>query len=110
MTILGQRVSIRIVLDHVAWQFGDGGSDGDGPAGKAYDDKRDPCHEKNCADYYGHTYTRTGTVTVSARASWHASFTVGGGAPVDIPGTVDGPASTARIVIKQARGVLVDNP
>ncbi|WP_460604342.1 hypothetical protein [Jatrophihabitans fulvus] len=110
VTLLGQQVSIRIVLDHVAWNYGDGSGDSDGPAGKRYDGKRDPCRERQCAQYFGHTYTRTGTVTVSATAYWRASFTVGGGAPVDIPGTVGGPTAQAQLVVKQARGVLVPNP
>lgn len=110
VTILGQRVVVRIVLDHVAWRFGDGETVANGPAGKAYSQKTDPCREKTCKDYFGHVYRKTGTVTVSAAATWHASFSVAGGGPVDIPGTVDGPASQANIVVKQARAVLVPNP
>lgn len=110
VTILGKRVVIGLVLDHVSWRFGDGESDSDAPAGKAYDGKRAPCKTRECPGYYGHVYEHTGKVSVEATASWHASFTVAGGAQVDIPGTIDGPRATAALAVKQARGVLVPNP
>ncbi|MEO9138612.1 MAG: hypothetical protein ABI345_06045 [Jatrophihabitans sp.] len=110
VTILGKQVVISLVLDHVAWEFGDGTADGNAPAGKAYDAERDPCTSKQCSRYYGHVYTRTGKVTVSATASWRASFTVDGGAAITIPGTIAGPRAQAQIAVKQARGVLVPNP
>lgn len=110
VTILGKRVVISLVLDHVAWVFGDGVADGDAPAGKAYDAQSDPCKTTQCAHYYGHVYTRTGKITVTATASWHASFTVNGGASIDIPGTIAGPQAREQLVVKQARGVLVPNP
>ena len=109
VTLLGQRVTISLVLDHVAWSFGDGTS-ASGPAGKAYDATGDPCRTKTCDHYFGHVYRKSGTVHVNATASWRASFRVGGAGPQDIPGTVAGPASAADVVVKQARAVLVPNP
>ena len=64
----------------------------------------------SCPDYFGHTYRGTGPVTVAATAYWQASFTVGRGGVVDIPGTVAGPTGTAELAVKQARSVLVPNP
>ncbi|MBE7195274.1 MAG: hypothetical protein INR66_22700 [Gordonia polyisoprenivorans] len=110
VTILGKRVVVSLVLEKVDWRFGDGKSENGGPAGKPYDDKHDPCKSRQCTQYFGHVYERTGKVTVAATATWHASFTVDGGATVDIPGTIDGPQATADIAVKQARGVLVPNP
>lgn len=110
VTLLGRRVVISLVLDHVAWVFGDGQSEADAPAGRAYDSEHDPCRAKTCPQYYGHIYVQTGRVTVRATASWRALFTVDGGAGVDIPGTVDGPQAQAPLAVKQARGVLVPNP
>lgn len=109
VTLLGQRVTISLVLDHVAWSFGDGTS-ASGSAGKAYDATGDPCRTKTCDHYFGHVYRKSGTVHVNATASWRASFRVGGAGPQDIPGTVAGPASGADVVVKQARAVLVPNP
>ena len=110
VTILGRRVQISLSFDHVNWTFGDGSSDGSGPAGKPYDAQGDPCRTRECADYFGHVYRTTGSKTVTATASWHISYTVDGGAVQDIAAPVDGPSSTADIVVKQARGVLVPNP
>ncbi|MBE7189754.1 MAG: hypothetical protein INR67_15805 [Jatrophihabitans endophyticus] len=108
--ILGRRVVITLKLDHVDWRFGDGRSDRTGDAGRRYREHADPCTTRECPDYFGHTYQRPGRVHVNATASWTARFTVDGGAPVTIPGTVAGPTAQAGITIKQARGVLVPNP
>lgn len=109
ITILGQQVVVRLKLDHVDWNFGDGSSaTSDGP-GKAYDEQNDPCHGVRCPDYFGHFYRDTGRTNIAAAAYWQASFTVDGGNAVNIPGTVAGPAGRAEIVVKQARAVLVPN-
>ena len=108
VTILGQRVVISLTLDHVAWSFGDGASATSGP-GRAYSDS-DPCRARTCPQYFGHVYDVTGSRTVSATAYWQASFTVDGGASQDVPGAVPGPAASADVAVKQARGVLVPNP
>ena len=108
--ILGRRVVVSLSLDHVVWRFGDGESDTTSSPGKAYAEQADPCTTRECSDYYGHTYDRPGRVRVNAAASWSARFTVDGGAPITIPGTVAGPTEQAAIVVKQARGVLVQNP
>jgi hypothetical protein len=63
-----------------------------------------------CAHYYGHVYTTTGRVTITAQATWRASFRVEDSAAQQINGTIDGPRATAHIHAKQARGVLVPNP
>ncbi|PZS35851.1 MAG: hypothetical protein DLM58_02910, partial [Pseudonocardiales bacterium] len=110
LMILGRRVVVRLRLDHVDWDFGDGQSDAPAAAGKAYDGAKDPCKTVACPSYYGHTYLGTGAMTVTAQASWVASFTVDGGPGLSIPGTVSGPVATAALQVKQARGVLVPNP
>jgi hypothetical protein len=110
VSILGRSVSIRLTLAGVSWDFGDGELDSSGPAGRPYDNTADPCRSRQCPQYFGHTYRHTGKVRVRATASWTASFTVDGGAPVDIPGAVTGPQSDEPLVIKQARAVLVPNP
>lgn len=109
VTLLGQRVVITLKLDGVSWRFGDGQSDGNAPAGKAYDARNDPCKSRQCDQYYGHTYRRTGRVVISATANWRATFTVNGGAAQNA-GSVPGPTASTSLLIKQARGVLVPNP
>jgi hypothetical protein len=109
-TLLGQRVVVRLRIDHVAWDFGDGSTAARGPVGKAYDAQGDPCRAVTCPDYFGHVYRATGAVTVGATAWWQASFTVDGGQPVAIPGAVAGPTARSPLRVLQARGVLVPNP
>jgi len=110
VAILGQQVSIRITIDHVAWDFGDGqAGTSDGP-GKPYDADGDPCRAKQCPDYFGHTYATTGSMTVTATVTWRATFRVGGGPATAIPGALAGPSTTAGIVVREARSVLVPDP
>ncbi|MCU1656202.1 MAG: hypothetical protein JWO57_858 [Pseudonocardiales bacterium] len=110
LTILGQRVEVTLRLDHVDWAFGDGRHDSNSMPGKAYDAMGHPCRSIDCPGYYGHTYRGTGAMTVAATAAWAASFSVAGGHPVRIPATVGGPAATAQLLVREARGVLVPDP
>jgi hypothetical protein len=110
VTILGQRVVITLGLDRVDWTFGDGRADAGTTPGTPYDARNDPCTTKQCGDYYGHTYTTTGTMIVTALASWRVTFRVGNGPVARIPGTVTGPASQATVQVIEARSVLVPNP
>lgn len=109
VTLLGQRVVITLELNSISWRFGDGQTDGAAPAGKAYDARNDPCKSRQCDQYYGHTYRRTGEVTISATANWRATFKVDGGAAQNA-GDVPGPSAATNLIVKQARGVLVPNP
>lgn len=73
LTIFGKRVSVHITLTTVRWDFGDDQTDdADGP-GKPYDKTNDPCRTKQCSHYYGHTYARTGSMTITATAGYHAT-------------------------------------
>jgi hypothetical protein len=110
VTILGRPVSVHISIDHVAWNYGDGHTaTNDGP-GRAYDARHNPCKTAQCPDYDGHTYTTTGQPTVSATVTWTATFQVAGGPATPIPGTLDGPPSTATLHVEQARSILVRDP
>ena len=82
-----------------------------GSPGKAYDEANDPCRTATCPDYFGHVYTRTGTMTVTLQVSWNASYSLDGTAfqPVD-DAPITGPASTVHVEVRQARGVLVLPP
>lgn len=110
VTLLGKRVVISLRLVAVEWDYGDGESNPDGPAGKKYDGVHDACRARLCPQYAGHVYRSTGPVIVTARGRWQAQFAVDGAKPVTVPGLVRGPRAQARLVVKQARGVLVANP
>jgi hypothetical protein len=111
-TVVGRRVALRISFDHASWNFGDGQTDTTTDPGKPYDKVNDPCAGPDCPDYYGHTYTRTGSVTVSLTVAWHAEFSLDNGATwtaID-PAPLTGPATTHQLELLEERGVLVPDP
>ena len=111
VTVVGQQVALRIGFDHADWDFGDGSTDSTSTPGKAYS-SADPCTTAQCSDYYGHTYTATGDRTITLRVSWHAEFSLDGGATwTDVdPAALPGPAATHDLTVDQARAVLVPDP
>jgi hypothetical protein len=109
VTLLGHRVALRVHVERVDWDFGDGQSDTtDGPKPKY--DPADDCHTVTCPGYWGHVYVATGPMTIAASITWSGRYRIDGGAWQDIPDTVTGPTATAALTVKQARGVLVPNP
>ena len=109
VTLLGYRVTLRAHLERVEWRFGDQASETTSGPGKAYT-KDDPCTTAQCPDYFGHVYRRTGHLTIGAQLTWTGQFQVDGGAWQDIAGTVTAAAMGQPIHIREARGVLVDDP
>src|SRR5439155_23920994 len=79
LTIFGKLVTVHTGLTAVRCDFGDGDTDDADSPGKPYDNTNDPCAKKLCPDYYGHTYTTTGSMTITATAAYHATFRVAGG-------------------------------
>jgi hypothetical protein len=110
VTVIGQRVQLRIAFARANWDFGDGSTDTVTTPGKAYDSTGDPCRTAQCADYYGHTYEATGPMTITLTVTWQAQYRAGNGAWTDIVGPITGPTTTHAITLKQARGVLIPNP
>ena len=115
VTLLGHRVGLRIHAQSVAWDFGDGQTDDHGELGQPYN-ASDACATAQCPGYYGHTFSATGAVTVTASVTWAGQFSVDGGAwqdvtnPANGANTVAGPAATTPVQVMQARGVLVPDP
>lgn len=55
-----------------------------------------------------HTYRATGHDTITLTIAWHASFSLDGTTWTDVdPNPLTGPTSTAAIMVRQARAVLV---
>jgi hypothetical protein len=111
VTVVGRQVGLRIGFDHADWSFGDSATDTTTDPGKPYT-KSDPCETAQCPDYYGHTYTDTGHVTITLTVAWHAEFSLDNGATwtaVD-PAALTGPATTHDLAVVQARGIIVQNP
>jgi autotransporter-associated beta strand protein len=109
VNLLGRRVDIRAHIDRVAWDFGDDSTATTAGPGTAYTNAH-PCRTKQCLGYFGHTYTDTGTMTITADLTWTGQFRVDGGPWQSIPGTVTAAAASTTIDVKEARGVLVQNP
>jgi hypothetical protein len=110
-TVVGRRVQLRIHFDHATWNFGDGATDSTTDPGKPYTEA-DSCNTAQCPGYYGHTYTDTGSVTISLSVSWHAQFSLDGGTTwTDVDqAPLTGPTTTHQLSVVQARGVLVPDP
>jgi hypothetical protein len=113
VTMLGvYRVGLRVHIDHVDWDYGDGARGVTQTPGKVYDHVSDRCHTRLCPDYLGHVYTAAGSFTVKAAITWTGRYSVNGGAWHDVPGTVtpaQGPA-TLPVTVIEARSVLVPGP
>lgn len=110
VTILGQSVRLRISFERADWDFGDDDTATATTPGKAYDGKLDPCRTPQCASYYGHTYARTGQMTITLAVTWHAEFSLDGTTWTGIDEPITGPTDEHPIAVKQARGILVPNP
>jgi hypothetical protein len=108
-TLLGHHVALRVHVTRVDWTFGDGVTDTTNTPEPKYD-PADGCHTRTCPGYWGHLYTSTGPMTITATITWTGRYRVDNGPWLTIPDTVTGPAATAALTVKQARGVLVPNP
>jgi hypothetical protein len=106
VTLLGHRVALRVRVDRVDWDFGDGSTDTTDTPEPRYD-PADGCRTVTCPGYWGHVYRATGSTRVTATVTWSGRYRVDGGAWQDIPDTVTGPAATTDLVVRQARGILV---
>jgi hypothetical protein len=107
VTLLGHRVRIEITASSVRWNFGDG-TLVHGPLGQPFGTD---CRGRECPGFWGHDYTRTGTPLVTAAVSWTARYAVDGGGWAVVPGgVVTGVATALRLVVRQARAVLVADP
>jgi hypothetical protein len=107
--LLGQSVELRVTIESVAWDFGDGQTDRTSDGGTPYSPDQ-PCNTVLCPGYFGHVYTATGIRTVTATITWAGSYRIGGGTWQPIANTVTGPPSSVTLSVNQARGILVPNP
>jgi len=96
VTLLGQRVELRIWPESFGWRFGDGESDQTTSPGAAYPDLE-----------ITHEYLRKGSVSPSVDTTYAAQFRVGGGPWRDVAGTVTIPGSPQELRVVEARPVLV---
>jgi len=110
VTVLGQPIALKADFAEAVWDFGDHTSTVQVTApGKAYVDGT--CSSApQCPDYFGHTYTLAGHVTVTLTVAWTVSYSAGGGDWTQLPEPLTTQATQATINIVTNRAVLVPNP
>jgi hypothetical protein len=96
VTLLGQRVDLRIVPSRFGWRFGDGQVLDSTDAGARYPDLR-----------ITHDYQRKGEVRPSVDTTYTATYRVNGGPWATVPGSVTIPGDTVVLQVLTARPVLV---
>jgi hypothetical protein len=107
--LLGHQVTITATVQSVRWSVGDGATSTASTPGRPYT-STDHCDTKQCPDWFGHTYTSTGPMTVSAAVTWTGRYSVDGGPLLQIPGAVTAAPSTFSVQAYEARAVLVPDP
>lgn len=105
-SLVGFPVQLRVNYLRTEFDFGDGDTAALQPGpGTPYD----PTHDcGKCTTQFGHSYDRTGRVTVTARTYWQAEFQVSDHPWITIPGDITAaqPATTT-LVVAQSHNTLV---
>lgn len=101
LTLLGQRIELRIHATSYDWSHGDGTSQNTDWAGRPWE--RGIPMER----YISHVYEDTGSVKPTVRVTWTAEYRVNHGAWQPVNGTVDRGSPAATLVILEAEPKLV---
>ncbi len=96
ITLLGQRVDLRITPASYGWRFGDGTSVSTSTPGAAYPDLQ-----------VTHDYLSAGTVSPAVDTTYTADFRVNGGGWRPVPGTVTIPGASVPLEVVEATPTLV---
>ena len=96
VTLLGQRVVLRITPASFRWRFGDGESAATTSPGAAYPDLE-----------ITHSFLRRGRVAPSVDTTYTATYRVNGGPAQPVPGSVTVSGSTVTLRVVTARPQLV---
>ncbi|MCW2542164.1 MAG: hypothetical protein JWN95_3889 [Frankiales bacterium] len=106
-TVLGQTVHLRLKFHHATWTYGDDSdSETTRDPGQPYDQIHHPCGTLKCPDYFGHTYTRPGTYTLTTTITWIVDYTLDN-ATWSTLGQLDGPTTKHTTHIRAAHAQLV---
>ncbi|MDF8265181.1 hypothetical protein [Luteipulveratus flavus] len=97
VTLVGQRVEIRPRFKQVRYTFGDGASMTTQSLGGPY-----PTGDVT------HAYAGAGTVTAGSTVTYGGQFRLGGGAWVDVPGTIDIAGPSQQLQVLTAKNRLVN--
>ncbi|WP_205471567.1 hypothetical protein [Nocardioides sp. SYSU D00038] len=96
LTLLGQRVELRIEAVGFGWRFGDGRSEQTRTAGAPYPDLE-----------VTHSYLRAGRVRPSVDTTYPADYRINGGPWAPVPGTVTVPGAAVGLRVLTASPTLV---
>jgi hypothetical protein len=96
ITLLGQRIDLRITPAEFTWHHGDGTTHTSTDPGARYPDLR-----------ITHTYQRKGKVAPSLEVTYTAIYRVNGGGWRDVSGTVTIPGPTVDLTVLTATPTLV---
>jgi hypothetical protein len=96
VTLLGQRVDLRIWPSRFGWEFGDGAALATTSPGSPYPDLD-----------ITHGYRKAGRVGPRVDTTYAARFSVNGGPWRDVPGTVTIPGNPVDLQVVTASPVLV---
>ncbi len=107
--LAGHQVTLTASVQTVAWNFGDQHTDTATTPGRPFL-TTDHCSTATCPDYYGHTYTTTGTMTITATTTWTGRYNIDGGPFLAITGTATSAPQTTTVTVKQSRAILIPNP
>jgi hypothetical protein len=109
VNLLGRNVSLDARVETVDWDFGDGASATTSGPGRPYSDA-DPCDTVRCPGYFGHIYSDTGHLHVTATITWSGTYRIDGGPVQPIPGSVATEARPTDVHVVESRSELVPNP
>ncbi len=110
VTVVGQKVWLRIRFDRGTWTYGDGTTATSTGPGLPYGGGH-TCDTRLCPDFLGHVYNRTGRVTVTLAVAWDAEYSLDGAHYDDVGTTpIVGPTMTTTLDVHEARSVLVRTP
>jgi hypothetical protein len=107
--LAGHQVTLTASVQSVTWNFGDHHTDTTKTPGRPFLDN-DHCYTTLCPDYYGHIYTTTGTMTITATTTWTGRYNIDGGPFLPITGTATSTPQTTTATVKQSEAILVPNP
>ena len=85
--LLGHHINLIATVQTVTWNFGDHHTDTTTRPGRPFL-TTDHCATLTCPGWYGHTYTTTGTMTLTATITWTGRYNIDNGPYHPITGTV----------------------
>jgi hypothetical protein len=107
--LANHHITLIATITTITWNFGDHHTDTTTTPGRPFL-PTDHCPTTTCPTWYGHTYTQTGTITLTATTTWTGRYNIDNGPYHPITGTTTTPPTTTQLTIQQSLSILVPNP